>query len=119
MSQNIAILYDTYIGSLGNPSSGEIGKANLAFIIYMNDWFLAYCCLALGGALISWYRVYLPVRSRLKLEGFHAHPYVSNTIISSIVWLLAAMLLIPFLARALIMDSKLEVFIQEVYKGAK
>lgn len=118
MYQNIATLSDTFIGSLDNPSAGEIGRADFA-LIYMNEWFLFYLAMAIAGAIISWYQIYLPVRRRLIKESVVDHPYVSNNFITTIVWLIASTVLIPFIAGALISEEKKILFIQAVYEGAK
>lgn len=118
MYQNIATLSDTFIGSLDNPSAGEIGRADFA-LIYMNEGFLIYIAIAISGALISWYTIFLPVRLKLIKDGLNDHPYVSNLLITSIVWLIAATVLIPFIASALLFEDKKAIFIASVYEGAK
>lgn len=115
MYQNIAILSDIYIGSLGSPSKGG---GNLA-LYFMSDWFIFYIGMALGGAILSWFRIFLPVRQKILAEGLLDHPYVSNIVITTVVWLVLAMLVIPFIASALLLDSKRDIFIEQVYEGAK
>lgn len=118
MYRDIVILSGYFTESLGSPSEGEIGLTNLAHI-YMNEWFLIYTAIAISGALISWYKIFLPVRLKLTKDGLNDHPYVSNLLITSIVWLIAATVLIPFIASALLFEDKKAIFIASVYEGAK
>jgi hypothetical protein len=116
--QNIAILSDIFIESLGNPRSGEFGRPELAFY-FMNEWILLYIVIALSGALMSWYKVFIPVRNLFIKDGIEDHPYVKNYLMSSIVWTGLAAVLLPFIASALLFEDKTELFIKHSYEGAK
>ena len=85
----------------------------------MPDFIIIYLSIALSGALISWYRIFLPVRYILKAEGAKNNVYVTKPILTSIIWIVLAALVIPFLARSLLSDKARDESIKQVYQGAK
>ena len=115
MYPETALVLDTFTGNLGSPSNGG---GNLAFY-FMNEWFLFYLGMALAGGILSWFHVFLPVRSMFKKEGNLKHPYVNSPVWSTLVWVILAAIMLPFICSSLLFENKREIFIKATYDGAK
>jgi hypothetical protein len=77
-----------------------------------------YTLFALSGGILSTVELYLPVVEKLKAKRITEHPFVSNTVLSGLLWFVGSVLIIPFFIKALIFEKDKQQFIAAVYDAA-
>jgi hypothetical protein len=84
----------------------------------MLDALYYYLIFAVSGGLLSVGSLFVPIRGMIKTAGLNTHPFLTSTILTSIVWFGMAVLFIPMLIRPLLMEAHRQTFITHTYQSS-